>query len=116
MSLLDMLQHRCTIQTYVATTTDGAGKPSGTWTETYTGVPCKLQGAGKGVENVVRVETVNADFVLFLQASTTISERDRVSSRLTREGVSVYGDETFHVISVRPVGVHHKVAYLELVR
>ena len=115
MSFLSLLSHRCTIQTFVAGAAGGDGKPTGTWTNTYTSVPCRFQGAGRGVESVQAREIVNADFVLYLQAGQAITERDRVSAITERGGTSIIA-ETFHVISVRPVGGKHQVAYLELVR
>lgn len=72
-----LLINRCKIQTRSATTND-FGEKTYTWTDTYTGVHCRLVHPKGAMQRLESGEFVTGSPKLFLKSTQTISETNRV--------------------------------------
>ena len=116
-----LLSHRCTIQTFTAGEADAGGHVTGSWGNTYTSVVCRFYGFQAGRETIQEKEARIADFCLALLPAQSISENDRVTGVVDRDGTAIPPDGTYEVTNVRPATtasgkLSHQTAFLKLVR
>jgi hypothetical protein len=112
--LTDLYPHRCTIKTRSASTADGLGQPSHTWSAGTANQQCRFEGESK--------RPVSQDFVvlestplLTVPGTVAIAPGDKISS-ITLGGVSFVSGE-YSVLSVHPGDGQggHKIAVLEII-
>lgn len=109
MSYDTLLIHTCTVRRYpVGGVADGYGTPAKVWADHLVDEPCRLV-AAPGTELKVGVETVVADYKLFVK-SIDITEQDRV----------VISGLTYEVLLVQDyandASSHHKQCWLRISR
>jgi len=116
MSFATLLINTCTIQVNTPVAFDAYGNPIEAWSNETVDEPCRIMAGvsggnlNAGREFKVGAEVVQADYMLYLESTATITEQHRV----------VLGVTTYHVLLVdnrqNGTGVHHKEVWLRTVR
>ena len=99
-----LLVHRCNIQTRT-TSANTLGEPTFTWSNTYTDVPCRFSTQKGGMFRLESGEFVSDMHELFLKASQTVTETNRIVGTSGFTG-------TYEILKVKELfgsdKLHHK--------
>lgn len=109
MTFAELLIDTCTVRRYRTGDADDYGKPAQEWYDLATDQPCRLM-ATTGREVLVGAEVVIADYKLFIEDTSSITEQDRI----------IVDGSTYEILSVMNrkdgIGVHHRELLMRTVR
>lgn len=109
MTFAKLLIDSCIVRRFRTGDADDYGKLARDWYDLATGQPCRLM-TTTGREVLVGAEVVVADYKLFIEDTSSITEQDRI----------VVNDVTYEILSVMNrkdgIGVHHRELLMRTVR
>ena len=109
MTFTDLLIDTCTVRRFRTGDADDYGKPAQTWYDLASDQSCRLM-TTTGREIKIGAEVVIADYKLFIEDTTGITEQDRI----------VVNDVTYEILLVMArkdgIGTHHKELLMRTVR
>ena len=108
----DLMGDTCQIGTYSAGTADGFGNVPGSYSYA-TAISCGFEWRGTNEAHTVAMTAVNADALLRVPHTTTITARDRV--KLTKRYGATITELVFEVAGIKQQGPTATLVYLKQV-